>query len=73
MKKFLVACGRVLKSPWTLLVLAVCYMVLDVLYCMDLGSEFRIESWFFGVIFGLGIECFGDAFAQLLPPPKEKE
>ena len=69
MRKFFTFCYRVLKSPWSLLIFALCIMGASVLGCHNLGSDFRIESWITGVIFGLGLECFGDAFSQLLPPP----
>jgi len=71
MKKFLSACYRILKSPWTLLIFALCVMGISLLRCYNLGADFRIESWAAGVIFGLGLECFGDAFGQLLPPPEK--
>lgn len=71
MRKFLAACYRVLKSPWTLLIFALSVLGISLLGCYNLGVDFRIESWSTGVIFGLGLECFGDAVAQLLPPPEK--
>lgn len=71
MKKFLSACHRVLKSPWTLLIFSLGVIAIAIFAIGDLGSRFQVDSWAAGIILGLGLECFGDAFCQLLPTPEK--
>ena len=71
MKKFFSACYRVLKSPWALLIFSLGVIGIGLFAIGDLGSRFQVDSWAAGIIFGLGLECFGDAFGQLLPSPEK--
>lgn len=61
MRKFLIACGRVLRSPWVLLGFSIGILGFALYGIQDLGSRFQIDSWLAGIIFGLGFECFVDA------------
>ena len=72
MKKFVSACYRALKSPWTFLILSLVVIVIGLFDIGKLGSSFHVDSGAAGFILGMGFELLFCAF-DLLPPTPEKD